>query len=435
MSLCLEGLGLDGLGLEAVLPHVDIWFDIFISDASRYAVTALAVWIVLWVILAIPLRRRKIRPERPAARQLMTEFAFSMRTAFIFSLGGMSMYLIAMAGWLRTGQAEALGWAWGLPCLLLMIVAHDAYFYWVHRLLHRRGLFRWAHRRHHRSHNPSPFTAYSFDVTEAILLVPFVPLWVLLVPTTWSVVALFMLHQIIRNVIGHSGYEVFPARADGRPLFDWMTTVTHHDLHHAQAGWNFGLYFTWWDRWMGTEHPEYHARFAAAGGGRAAKPAAATLALIAAFVTGLAAAGLPAHSRAETPGIHGPWATQGFGAIVNIGPCDDAPARACGRIVWLWDPVDQQGRARVNVAHPEAGARGKPLIGTLVLQGFSETAPGAWSGGTVYNPDDGRSYSGSIRLTESGILKLEGCALGIFCQSQQWRRPRDILAEVARLSF
>jgi sterol desaturase/sphingolipid hydroxylase (fatty acid hydroxylase superfamily) len=40
--------------------------------------------------------------------------------------------------------------------------------------------------------------------------------------------------------------------------------VTHHDLHHAQAGWNYGLYFTWWDRMMGAEHPQYEQRFAAA---------------------------------------------------------------------------------------------------------------------------------------------------------------------------
>jgi uncharacterized protein (DUF2147 family) len=38
-------------------------------------------------------------------------------------------------------------------------------------------------------------------------------------------------------------------------------------------------------------------------------------------------------------------------------------------------------------------------------------------------------------LTEAGNLKLEGCALGIFCQTQQWRRPRDILQEVARLGL
>ena len=47
-------------------------------------------------------------------------------------------------------------------------------------------------------------------------------------------------------------------------MFDWITTVTHHDLHHAQAGWNYGLYFTWWDRMMGTEHPRYYEKFAEA---------------------------------------------------------------------------------------------------------------------------------------------------------------------------
>ncbi len=92
----------------------------------------------------------------------------------------------------------------------------------------------------------------------------FVPLWMILVPTSWPVVGLFMLHQIARNTLGHSGYELFPAGRDGKPLLGWLTSVTHHDLHHEQAGWNYALYFTWWDRMMGTEHPEYFARFAAA---------------------------------------------------------------------------------------------------------------------------------------------------------------------------
>src|SRR5690606_33031557 len=120
------------------------------------------------------------------------------------------------------------------------------------------------HRRHHKSHNPSPFTAYSFDLGEAVIQGSFIPLWMLIVPTPWWVTGLFMLHQIVRNTLGHSGYELFPARRDGRPLFDFLTTTTHHDLHHAQAGWNYGLYFTWWDRLMSTEHPDYYERFAAA---------------------------------------------------------------------------------------------------------------------------------------------------------------------------
>jgi sterol desaturase/sphingolipid hydroxylase (fatty acid hydroxylase superfamily) len=87
------------------------------------------------------------------------------------------------------------------------------------------------------------------------------------------VLGLFMLHQIARNTIGHCGYAIMPARRDGKPLLYWITTPTHHDIHHAEAGWNYGLYFTWWDRLMGTEHPEYHARYAAAVSRRLSLPA------------------------------------------------------------------------------------------------------------------------------------------------------------------
>ena len=104
----------------------------------------------------------------------------------------------------------------------------------------------------------------------------FVPLWMIVVPTSWGVLSLFMLHQIVRNTLGHSGYELMPATSTGKPMVDFLTTTTHHDLHHAEAGWNFGLYFTWWDRMMGTEHPEYHARFAQTAGKLVASSVPAT---------------------------------------------------------------------------------------------------------------------------------------------------------------
>jgi sterol desaturase/sphingolipid hydroxylase (fatty acid hydroxylase superfamily) len=68
---------------------------------------------------------------------------------------------------------------------------------------------------------------------------------------------------------------LMPATAAGRPLIDCLTTTNHHDLHHGQAESNFGLYFTWWDRWMGTENPDYHAAFARAAFRRAANHASA----------------------------------------------------------------------------------------------------------------------------------------------------------------
>ena len=64
-----------------------------------------------------------------------------------------------------------------------------------------------------------------------------------------------------------------------------------------------------------------------------------------------------------------------------------------------------------------------------LLGGLRETAPGVWGEGALYNPDDGRTYDGEIRL-KGGTLELQGCALLVFCQTQTWRRPEDVVEAV-----
>jgi sterol desaturase/sphingolipid hydroxylase (fatty acid hydroxylase superfamily) len=233
------------------------------NDLTRYILAAPLAWLVICVLLAPLLKNRKIRPDNPPAKQMLVELFCSVRSVVVFSTVSLATLGLERAGLMwGTAFRESGSLVWIVASFVLTVVAHDAYFYWAHRLMHHPRLFRKFHRRHHRSHNPTPFTAYSFDLREAAVMATFTVIWLLMVPVAWPAFAVFMLHQIARNVLGHSGYELFPANREGRPLFDWMTTVTHHDLHHAQAGWNYGLYFTWWDRWMGTEHPEYHARFA-----------------------------------------------------------------------------------------------------------------------------------------------------------------------------
>jgi len=67
--------------------------------------------------------------------------------------------------------------------------------------------------------------------------------------------------MIFKNALGHSGYEIFPRSATKHWFWKHITTVTHHDMHHEKGSANFGLYFTWWDKLMGTEHVNYHQRF------------------------------------------------------------------------------------------------------------------------------------------------------------------------------
>lgn len=256
-----------------------IWLTNVAIVLPAYIAFAVGVWLVLWVVLRRALSARKIREETPGPRKLVTEFLFSLRSISLFATVSVGITLLARAGaYPLSDRAGGWGPLWFWTSLALMIVGQDAYIYWLHRWMHRSRWYRRLHRRHHLSHNPSPFTAYSFDVGEALLMVgPIGFLWPALVPTPWGVSLIFMAHQIFRNTLLHAGYELMPARADGRPWFDWLTTTTHHDLHHAQAGYNFAPWFTWWDRWMGTEHPNYLAHYARAAGAseRAAKAVAA----------------------------------------------------------------------------------------------------------------------------------------------------------------
>jgi sterol desaturase/sphingolipid hydroxylase (fatty acid hydroxylase superfamily) len=82
-------------------------------------------------------------------------------------------------------------------------------------------------------------------------------LFLLVVPMHEGAIAVFLVHMIVRNAIGHCAHELLPWRWTPRGWLRWITPVSHHHFHHARNRGNFGLYFSWWDRWCGTEDPEY----------------------------------------------------------------------------------------------------------------------------------------------------------------------------------
>ncbi|WP_366502113.1 sterol desaturase family protein [Phenylobacterium sp.] len=242
-----------------------IWLRELQPTLSRYVIYTVGVWLALWVVLAPVLKPRKIREATPPARQLLTELMFSLRSMAVFATVGVLLTFMYRAG-LYPLETIADGWGpvWLGVSIVAGIVGLDTWFYWTHRMMHHPRLFRRFHRRHHRSNNPSPFTAYSFDIPEALVLVGFIVVWPAVFPMPSHAMQWVMLYQIVTNTLVHSGYELMPARRDGRPMLDFIVTTTHHDLHHGQAGWNYAGWFTWWDRWMGTEHPEYLERYARA---------------------------------------------------------------------------------------------------------------------------------------------------------------------------
>jgi sterol desaturase/sphingolipid hydroxylase (fatty acid hydroxylase superfamily) len=235
---------------------------LWLIDTGRYLVAATVMTAILAVFWRGGLAARKLQARHATVRDVRREVLLSLRTTLIFALLTASVLVAAREGWLTIYWSfRKAGPLYLVLSLAVMLVAHDTWFYWTHRAMHHPRLFRLFHRTHHLSRTPTPWAAYSFSIPEALVQGAFVPFFLVFVPMHEVGLALFLGIQIVRNVMGHAGAEVHPpAFGPGRWL-GWATTTTHHDQHHETSRYNFGLYFRWWDRLMGTEHPGYRRKF------------------------------------------------------------------------------------------------------------------------------------------------------------------------------
>jgi len=234
-------------------------------EGVRYILGTLGVFITIWVLLAPLLEQRRIREpmnDKRLVGQIKKELLNSLRTICIFIALDIIVFDLAEVGIFKTySNIEQYGWLWFYCSIPLAIILHDTYFYWAHRAMHHKKLFRVFHLTHHRSNNPTPFTAYSFAFGEAIVMYAYIPILMLIIPMHVFAITVILLVMIFKNAIGHCGYELFPKNTLNIPFLRLNTTVTHHDMHHEKANGNYGFYFTWWDKWMGTEHIDYQNRF------------------------------------------------------------------------------------------------------------------------------------------------------------------------------
>lgn len=244
--------------LFPMLPQVAA--GILLADFLRYFVAALTVYVLVWQVFARVLERRKILPDGPKPGQILREFKHSMSTVVLFALTGLSVFMMERLGFTMIyTDVNTYGWAWWWGSLVLVIVLHDAWFYWTHRLLHRPWWFVRFHVVHHRSVQPTPWAAYSFHPVEAMMQAVFFLLMVVIIPLHDMVLFSFTSWMIVRNVLAHSAYELMPWRACTQGPLRWLLTNSHHHFHHCIGSGNFGLYFAWWDRWMNTEDLRYLA--------------------------------------------------------------------------------------------------------------------------------------------------------------------------------
>ncbi|NDW44423.1 sterol desaturase family protein [Ruegeria sp. PrR005] len=243
---------------------------------QRYLFFAAGAFGLFYLLLRRAMWPRKIQKRWPRLTDYGRDLVFSLISVGIFAvISSLIFFVFRDQTNIYGGSMGSQGWGYLAFTFVWMLVLHDTYFYWVHRLMHTRALYRHVHLVHHRSTNPSPWTAYAFHPIEAVLEVGILPIIAFTLPVHWAAVMYFFIFQIAYNVYGHLGFELYPRGFHKHWLGRWINTSVAHNQHHGRFTGNYGLYFLFWDRVMGTLRSDYDATYVATTG--AETPGAVTV--------------------------------------------------------------------------------------------------------------------------------------------------------------
>jgi sterol desaturase/sphingolipid hydroxylase (fatty acid hydroxylase superfamily) len=242
------------------------WGDYFFfveKIGSRYFIVAGLAFIIFYLLLKNKWNYKKIQFRFPQNKDYAREIGYSIITIAIFATVPILLIknqaVVVHTTYYR--NINDYGWVYFFAAFPIMLLIHDTYFYWAHRLMHQKKLFPIMHLVHHHSTNPSPWAAYAFHPLEAIVEAGIFAVFLFTIPVHPLHFYIFFFLMIVYNVYGHLGYELYPAGFSRHWLGKWINTSVSHNQHHQFFKGNYGLYFTIWDRMMGTLRPDYETRF------------------------------------------------------------------------------------------------------------------------------------------------------------------------------
>jgi Delta7-sterol 5-desaturase len=242
------------------------WTDyrqIFANIGARYFMLAGIGFLFFYVLAGKKMLYKKIQQRFPKIKDYGREMAYSALTIGIFALVPFLIVknpaVVPYTSYYT--RIEKYGWPYFILAFPLLFIIHDSYFYWTHRLMHHKKLFRWFHLVHHESTNPSPWAAYAFHPLEAVVEAGIFIVFLFTLPIHPLHLLIFFFVMIVYNVYGHLGFELYPNGFNRHWLGKWINTSINHNLHHQYFKGNYGLYFTFWDRMMGTIRSDYDQKF------------------------------------------------------------------------------------------------------------------------------------------------------------------------------
>jgi 4-alpha-methyl-delta7-sterol-4alpha-methyl oxidase len=231
------------------------------SEQLRFAVTLAALHTTTclggWLLFTWMFRRgiasaQQVGPQREPNAQLAR--AALREAALQQLLFGLLCYFVLYPVWSLRAGGVAPAWHgfWiMLAQLIVFALVEDTIFYWSHRALHTRWLFKHIHAKHHRFRFVRPVVAEFAHPVENLL--NFVAFFAgpCLLGTPFLTLQVWVVVRMIETLEAHSGYKLSPVS-------------DRHSFHHLYATKGvFGSFISPWDWLMGTDREWRKARRAA----------------------------------------------------------------------------------------------------------------------------------------------------------------------------
>lgn len=112
-----------------------------------------------------------------------------------------------------------------------------------------------------------------------------------------------------------------------------------------------------------------------------------------------------AQTNQEADKIIGLWQTGSGKGRVQITKYGN---KFSGKIVWLRDPNDAKGNPKLDSKNPDVNRQKNTTIGITNLLGFTYEGNSEYDNGTVYDPENGKTYKCIMTLENINSLNVRG---------------------------
>ena len=120
--------------------------------------------------------------------------------------------------------------------------------------------------------------------------------------------------------------------------------------------------------------------------------------------------------------VIGKWKLEDGSAIVEIYKQGDVYN---GKIIWLQNPTEADGSPAVDSENPDKSLRSRRIIGLNMLSGLEKNG-GEYTGGSIYDPGNGKTYNCSMKV-EGDVLHVRGSLdkKGLLGRTMDWFRVKE----------